>query len=287
MGCAELAEAVFRLAAERHERMTRIDHRLHHTGIATLCGDAVELLVHGDRVGCRLLRDAVVPLADDFHHVPLLARGSEHFLDAVVTIGVHRGAGHAAHFEDLAAIGHLVDQPMTPEFAEALLVDVDVDRVLGVENVVEGDKDHAGILGALDHGCEGLRVLGVDDDRVVAGIDEVVDRRDLRGHIFAGRDDLEFLQQCRDFRLCCVGFGRLDHLDAPGVGDIAVGESHPERAGLGRELEELGVFGPRHVAGGVVGRAGHDLGSCGLHRRCAERQKECCSGTRYAIQKHI
>src|SRR5437764_3142238 len=34
---------------------------------------------------------------------------------------------------------------------------------------------------------EGLRVLRIDDDRVIAGIDEVVDRGDLRGDIFAGR----------------------------------------------------------------------------------------------------
>src|SRR4029450_3770956 len=47
---AELAESVFGFAAKGHERMLRVDHRLHDAGIAALRGDAVELLVHGDRV---------------------------------------------------------------------------------------------------------------------------------------------------------------------------------------------------------------------------------------------
>ena len=51
----------------------------------------------------------------------------------------------------LPPFGHVLDQPVAPEHAEALLVDVDVDRVLGVEDVVEGDEDDAGFLGALDH----------------------------------------------------------------------------------------------------------------------------------------
>ena len=65
-------------------------------------------------------------------------------MDAVVAVGVDGGAGHAAHLEDLAAVGDMLDQPIGPEHAQALLVDVDIDGVFGVENVVEGDEDHAG-----------------------------------------------------------------------------------------------------------------------------------------------
>ena len=130
----------------------------------------------------------------------------------------------------LPPFGHVLDQPVGPEHAEALLVDVDVDRVLGVEDVVEGDEDDAGFLGALDHRAEGRRVLGVDDDGVIARVDEVVDRRDLRRHVLAGRDDLEFLELGGDVGLRGIGLGGLDHLDAPGVGDVAVGQRDAVRA---------------------------------------------------------
>ena len=39
---------------------------------------------------------------------------------------------------------------LAQQYAEALLVDVDVDGVLGVEDVVERDEHDAGVLGALD-----------------------------------------------------------------------------------------------------------------------------------------
>ena len=181
--------------------MLGVEHGLHHAGVAALRGEAVEMLLHGYRVGGRLLRGRIVPLADHLDHVPLLARLAESLVDAVVAIGVDRGAGDAANFEDLAAVRDILDQPVAPEHAEALLVDVDVDGVFRVEDVVEGDEHDAGSLRPLDDRAERLRVLGVDDDRVIAGIDEVVDRGDLRGDVLAGRDDLELLQLGGDFRL--------------------------------------------------------------------------------------
>jgi hypothetical protein len=104
---AELAEAVLRFATERHELVAGVDHRLHHAGIAALGGNAVERLVHGNRVRRRLLRGRVVPLAEHFDDIPSLAAGIERFMDAIMTIGVDRGARHAAHFQDLAAVGHM------------------------------------------------------------------------------------------------------------------------------------------------------------------------------------
>ena len=169
-------------------------------------------------------------------------------MDAVVAVGVDRGAGDAAHFEHLAAFRQMLGQPVRPQHAEALLVDIDVDGVLGVENVVEGDQHDAGFLGALDDGREGGRVLGVDDDGVIAGIDEVVDRRDLRRHVLAGRDDLEFLELRRHVRLRGIGLRGLDHLDAPGVGDVAIGQRDAVWAFLLGEFEELGFGRPWHEA---------------------------------------
>ena len=132
-----------------------------------------------------------------------------------------------------------------------------------VENVVERHQHDACVVGALDDRLERRRILRVDDDRVEAGIDEIVDRGDLRGDVLAGRDDLELLELGGDVGLRRIGLGGLDHLDAPGVGDIAVGERDAERPFLGRPLEELRLVGPRHEAAGLGGRAGDDLGAGG------------------------
>ena len=192
-------------------------------------------------------------------------------MDAVVTVAIDRGSGDSAHFQDLAAVRHVFDQPLRPVDAEPFLVDVDVDGVLGVEGVVEGDQHDARFVGAPDHRLESVRVLHVDHDRVEAGIDEIVDRGDLRGDVLAGRDDLELLEPGRDVRLRRVGLGGLDHLDAPGVGDIAVRQRDPERSLLGRVFEELGVARPRREAGRIGAGAGHDLRSRGVGGRPAAR----------------
>jgi hypothetical protein len=155
--------------------------------------------------------------------------------------------------------------PVGPEDAETLLVDIDVDRVLGVENVVEGDEHDTGLLGALDHRAEGCRVLCVDDDRVKTGIDEVVDGGDLRRNILAGRNDLELLELGGDVGLCRIGLRRLHHLDAPGVGDEAVRKGDPIGSFLFREFEELRVSSPWREALRFGSRAADDLrlGACG------------------------
>ena len=67
-------------------------------GVAALGRDAVKVLLHGNSVGRGLLGRRVVPLADDFHHVPRLAGGIEGLVDSVMPVGVDRGAGNAADF---------------------------------------------------------------------------------------------------------------------------------------------------------------------------------------------
>jgi hypothetical protein len=154
-------------------------------------------------------------------------------------------------------------EPLRPIDPEALLVDVDVDGVFAIENVVEGHQDDARVVGALDDRLERRWVLGVDDDRVEAGIDEIIDRGDLRGDVLASRDNLELLELGGNVGLRGEGLGGLDHLDAPGVGDEAVGERDAERPLLGRPLEEFGLVGPWDEAAGLGSGAGHDFGSGG------------------------
>ena len=256
---AEFAEAVLGLAAERRERLFGVHDGLHDAGVAALGGVAVEMLLHSDCVGGHLLRGRVVPFAVDFDDVPLLAGLIQRLVDAVVTVAVDGSAGDAAHFEDLAAIGQMLVEPLRPIDPEALLVDIDVDRVFAIENIVERHQNDACVIGSLDDGLERRRILSVDDDRVEAGIDEIIDCCDLRGDVLAGRDDLELLELGRNVGLRGEGLGGLDHLNAPGVGDEAVGERDAERPFLCGPLEELGLVGPRHEAVRLGGRAGDDF----------------------------
>ena len=119
--------------------------RLHDAGVAALRGDAVEVLVHGDRVGGHLLGGAVVPLADHLDHVPLLARGLERLVDAVVAVGSTEVPATPRTSRILPPFGRCLISHLAQQHAEALLVDVDVDGVFGVEDVVEGDQDDAGV----------------------------------------------------------------------------------------------------------------------------------------------
>jgi hypothetical protein len=247
--------------------MLGVEHRLDDTRIAALSGKAVEVLLYGDRVRGHLLRGRVVPPAEHFDDVPLFAALIQGFMDSRVAVIVDRRAGDAAHFEDLAPVWQMLVEPLRPKDTKPLLVDVNVDRVLGVEGVVERDEHYACFLRSFDDRLERFRILGVSHDRVVTGIDEVVDRGDLRRDVVAGRDDLEFLELGGDFGLRRVGFGCLDHLDAPGVGHESVGEGDAVRPFLGGELEVLGLVGPGHKTGRVGGRAGHNFGSGGECRR--------------------
>ncbi|MFT3834191.1 MAG: hypothetical protein QM711_12855 [Micropruina sp.] len=87
-----------------------------------------------------------------------------------------------------------VDHGLRLHGAKLELVFVDLNDGVGVEHVVEGHENGAGLLGALDDRGEGRRVDGDEGDRVVAGGDEVVDGGDLGGAIVADRDDGEFLE---------------------------------------------------------------------------------------------
>ncbi len=99
---------------------------------------------------------------------------------------VDRGAREAADFQQVAALRlelrHLVD------FLLAHRLEVDDDAIgagLG-DDAVEGDDDDAGVAGLLDRAVQRVGRGGVDDDRVVALQDQVLDLRGLRRHFLVG-----------------------------------------------------------------------------------------------------
>ena len=97
----ELAEAVLALARHRHEGMLGIHHRRTEPVEPPCVNTPSNLPCTAMRVGGRLLRRAVVPVADDLDDLEL-ARLLHHFAEAEMTVAVDRVAGQAAHFEDLA-----------------------------------------------------------------------------------------------------------------------------------------------------------------------------------------
>src|SRR5438445_261207 len=128
---AQLAEAVLGLAGDRDHRMPRVEEGAHGTGRAALHIDAGEILVDGDRVGGRLLRRAVIPLADHLDHLELLARFVQDLVKPVVPIAIDRVPRGPADLEELAAVGFdLLEQPLRRETAELDLVHVDDDVVI-------------------------------------------------------------------------------------------------------------------------------------------------------------
>jgi hypothetical protein len=142
---------------------------------------------------------------------------------------------------------------------------------LGIEDVVERYQYDAGVVGTLDDGFECRRVLRIDHDGVEPRIDEIVDGRDLRRHVFTGGDDLVLLELGGHFGLRGIGLGRLDHLDAPCIGDVAVGQRNAVRALLGRVLEQLGAAVPGGEATGVGVGLRDNLGRRGKRRSSGQQ----------------
>ena len=106
-------------------------------------------------------------------------------MDAVMTICIDRGSGNAAHFQNFAAVWHILDQPIGPQHTKTLLIHVHIDGILRIKDVIEGHKDNACFFSAFDNGTKGCRVLGVDDNCIVSRVNEVIDGGDLCWHILA------------------------------------------------------------------------------------------------------
>ena len=126
----------------------------------------------------------------------------------------------------------MADEIFAGQPADVGLGFVDHDDLVGIDDHVERDHDHVGRRGAVHDRTIRRRVVGDHDDRVVAGVDELIDRADLRGHILADADHFEFCHVRLHVRLLDIGLGGLHHLDAPRIADIAVDEGDAERAFL-------------------------------------------------------
>ena len=114
---AEFAKAVLGLSTERHKGMTGIYHRLNDARVTALCSNAVEFLVHRDGIGGCLLRRRIIPLAQNLDNIPFLACSGKGFVDPVVAIGIDRGTGNAAYFQNLAAVWQVLCQSVRPQHA--------------------------------------------------------------------------------------------------------------------------------------------------------------------------
>ena len=139
---------------------------------------------------------------------------------------VDRGPRKAADLEQVAALGlelrHLLD------FLLAHVLEVDDDAVgarLG-DDAVEGDDDDAGVAGLLDRAIQRVGRRGVDDDRVIALQDEVLDLGGLGRHfLVGGREHVRRADDLVRHRLLADDVVALQHRLAPGIAGVVVGES--------------------------------------------------------------
>ena len=161
---------------------------------------------------------------------------------------VARQAGDLEHLALDVALGGLdaVDHGLGLYLAKLELVLVDLDDLVGVEHVVIGARCTVPARWArLITGVERAWIDRVDDDAVVAGGDEIVDRCDLRRRIVADRNHLEFGELGLVFRARAPGLGREDGGEPPVVADIAVDQRDLVGWLLGGILDGLGVVGRR------------------------------------------
>ena len=159
---------------------------------------------------------------------------------------VDRGSGKAADLEQVSTLGlefrHLLDLLLT----HVLEVDHDTVGAGLSDDAVERDDDDAGVTGLLDRAVQRVRRSGVDDDRVIALQNKVLDLRRLGRH---------FLVRCGEHvsrRNNLVGHRflgdevvALQHRLAPGIAGVIVGEGDflVARVGRGRRGEKPGRCG--------------------------------------------
>ena len=161
---------------------------------------------------------------------------------------VDRGAGKAADLEQIAALrlelGHLLDFLL----AHVLEVDDDAPGAGLGDDAVEGDDDDAGVAGLLDGAVERIGRGGVDDDRVIALQDQVLDLRRLRRHfLVGGGEDVGRGDDAVGDRLLGDDVVALQHRLPPGIAGVVVGEGDLLALGVGR-----GDAGGEHDTQGLL-----------------------------------
>ena len=117
-----------------------------------------------------------------------------------------------------------------------IVLEVDDDAVgarLG-DDAVEGDHHDAGVAGLLDCAVQRVGRGGVDDDRVVALQDQVLDLRRLGRHFLVGRrEDVGRGHDLVRDRLLGDDVVALQHRLAPGIAGVVVGKGDLLVAGVG------------------------------------------------------
>ncbi len=144
---------------------------------------------------------------------------------------IDAGALDAVDHQDLAFATGLLDQPLRPAAAHLDLILVhrhaEIERRIGrigVNRGIERD-DHDAVGASLLHRLhQRRRGIGENDDRLGAIRDHVLDGRLLRRVVAVGGVDLELADEGGDVRRLGVGLGHLDHLGAPDIADVGVGE---------------------------------------------------------------
>src|SRR6202022_3337822 len=126
--------------------------------------------------------------------------------------------------------------------------------LIAVDRVIVRNEEHAGPLGSVDDRLERGRADCIDQDHVVASVDEVINCPYLRRNIGTGTDDFQFFNQRFDLRILGVGLEAFDHLDAPGITDVTVGQGNPVRRFLGFKLQHFCLRGKRFetIGGGSI-----------------------------------
>ena len=139
--------------------------------------------------------------------------------------------------DDVALAAKRIGQPLGRLHRPALLVDADVDGVLGRHLRVGGDDQDALGLGLSEDRIEGRRAVRVDDDGVDALIDEVADVADLALHVDVGRlhDDIDGDALVGPRLGSCLRL--LDHLGAPLAADPAVRQANGKSLGRRRRTD--------------------------------------------------
>ncbi len=184
-----LAEAVLGLAGDRDEGMAGVDHRLHRAVGAALGEHAVEMAMHGERVGGDLLR--VVPSSQ----LPTTSTISN-----LLPVGFHDRAeaddaghgrpscragrgprGSCREFLPSFSMSQLADMTPISNWSSLTSMTSLVSRMLS-----KGTMHDVVAVGQPDHPVEAGRADRDGDDGVIALVDEVLDGAELCGGVGAG-----------------------------------------------------------------------------------------------------
>ena len=188
----------------------------------------------------------------------------EHFLDLDVGVLLHHlaepgvailvggDAFDAADVQHAALATELVGEPLGAETAVLDLVVGGDEGAFGSDRLVDGDDDDALGDGLFDDRVELLAVGRVDDDRVDALGDEVLQVLDLLRRTAVARDGDDLADLTTGERL---GLDRADHLLPPAVAGERVADADHEVAAAAA-VRRAGRFGACRFGAGWFGAGG-------------------------------